>query len=188
MDFTYQPVERYRAIMALLLRIFLSQTVRARAFIFGMKHLLVDLYQVCLDYAPGVKIGPHPGDHKLEHRNKESHLQNSSPVKLEGVELWYLVLNISLWTSTKTGPARGHSSQLQNSSSLKLEGLQLWYLVFSISLRTFIYLIHMIPLVSKTDPWGHKLEHRNKEDQLQNSSSLKLEGIELRFSVCSISL
>ena len=47
----------------------------------------------------------------------------------------------------------------------------------------------MIPLESKlTTQRGHKLEHRNKENQLQNSSSLKLEGIELRFLVCSISL
>ena len=40
----------------------LSQTVRARALIsnFGMLRLLVDLYQVCIDYAPGVKIGPTP--------------------------------------------------------------------------------------------------------------------------------
>ena len=46
---------------------------------------------------------------------------------------------------------------------------------------TFINLIYMIPLESKLTPQrGHKLEHRNKEDQLQNSS-LKLEGIELRF-------
>ena len=46
----------------------------------------------------------------------------------------------------------------------------------------------MIPLGSKLtpDPGGHKLEYRNKEDQLQNSSSLKLEGIELRFLVCNI--
>ena len=45
----------------------------------------------------------------------------------------------------------------------------------------------MIPLGSNLtpDPWGHMLEHGNKEDQLQNSSSLKLEGIELRFLVCS---
>ena len=42
-------------------KIFLSQTVRARVFIFGMKHLLVDRYQVSLDDAPRVKIGPTPG-------------------------------------------------------------------------------------------------------------------------------
>ena len=28
-------------------------------------------------------------------------------------------------------------------------------------------------------PGGHKLEHRNTEGKLQNSSSLKLEGLEL---------
>ena len=46
----------------------------------------------------------------------------------------------------------------------------------------------MIPLGSKLtpDPAGHILEHRNKEDQLQNSSSLKLERIKLRFLVCGI--
>ena len=31
---------------------------------------------------------------------------------------------------------------------------------------------------------GHKVEHRNKEDQLQSSVSLKLEGVELSYLVC----
>ena len=35
-------------------KIFLSETIRHRALIFGMKHNLVDLYQVCSNYAPGV--------------------------------------------------------------------------------------------------------------------------------------
>ena len=112
-------------------------------------------------------------------------------------------VRISLWTSakfvymmlveSKLAPPRrsqvGHKlehrnkeKQLQNSSSLKLKALELWCLVFSISLWTFINLMHMIPLESKLTPQrGHKLEHRNKEDQLQNSSSLKLEGISLDF-------
>ena len=83
---------------------------------------------------------PHPSGHKLEHKNKEDQLKNSS-LKLESLELWYLVCSISLWT--------------------------------------FINCIHMIPLGSK--PGDHKLEHRNKEDQLQNYSFLKLGGIELWF-------
>ena len=105
--------------------------------------------------------------HKLEHRNKECHLQNSFPLKLEGIELWYLVFSISLLTSTKfvhnmmlvgsklASPwghkleHRNKENQLQNSSSPKLEGLELWYLVFIISLWTFINCIHMIPLGSK---------------------------------------
>ena len=37
--------------------IFLSETIRSRAFIFGMLHHLVDLYQVCSKYAPGAKNG-----------------------------------------------------------------------------------------------------------------------------------
>ena len=40
----------YRANMK---KIFLS-----KALIFGMKHHLVDLFQVCSNYAPGAKNGP----------------------------------------------------------------------------------------------------------------------------------
>ena len=36
-------------------KIFLSETIRPRALIFGMKHHLVDLYQVNLNCAPGAK-------------------------------------------------------------------------------------------------------------------------------------
>ena len=42
-------------------KIFLSETIRHRALIFGMYHDLVDLYQVCSNYATGAKIGPTPG-------------------------------------------------------------------------------------------------------------------------------
>ena len=35
----------------------------------------------------------------------------------------------------------------------------------------------MMPLGSGLSwPWGHKLNHRNKEDKFQNSSFLKVEG------------
>ena len=40
------------------LKIVLSQTVRARAFIFGMYHHLVALYQNTSNYGPGVEISP----------------------------------------------------------------------------------------------------------------------------------
>ena len=40
------------------LKIFLSQTIRARAFIFGMYHPLVMLYQNTSNYGPGVEISP----------------------------------------------------------------------------------------------------------------------------------
>ena len=46
------------------------------------------------------KKWPSPTSHKLEHRNKDSKLQNYSQ-KVEGMEPWYLVCSISLWTSTK---------------------------------------------------------------------------------------
>ena len=40
-------------------KIFLSETTRPRALVFGMKHHLVDLYQVCS------KMATPPGSHAL---------------------------------------------------------------------------------------------------------------------------
>ena len=42
-------------------KIFLSETIRPRALIFGMMHYLVVFYQVCLNYTPRVENGPSPG-------------------------------------------------------------------------------------------------------------------------------
>ena len=83
--------------------------------------------------------------------NKKAHLQNFSSLKLDGVEIWYLVCGISLWISTK--------------------------------------FVHKMPLGSKlAPPWGSQVEHRNEEGKFHNSSTLKLEGLELWYFVCSISL
>ena len=45
--------------------IFLSETIRPRALIFSMYHNLVNLHQVCSNYAPGAKNGPALGSHVL---------------------------------------------------------------------------------------------------------------------------
>ena len=45
------------------IKIFWSETTRHRALIFGMKHHLVDLYQICPNYAPGAKKRPRPRGH-----------------------------------------------------------------------------------------------------------------------------
>ena len=42
-------------------KILLSETIRPRAWIFGMYHQLVNLYQVCSNYIPGDKKSPDPG-------------------------------------------------------------------------------------------------------------------------------
>ena len=42
-------------------KIFLTETIMPRVLIIGMYHHLVDLYQVCSNYAPGAKSGPAPG-------------------------------------------------------------------------------------------------------------------------------
>ena len=46
----------------------LSDTTRPRAFIFGMKHHLVNLYQVSSNYIPRAKNRPSPGSHVLHRR------------------------------------------------------------------------------------------------------------------------
>ena len=43
--------------------IFLSETMWPRALMFGAKHHLVDLYQVCSNLIPAAKNGPAPGSH-----------------------------------------------------------------------------------------------------------------------------
>ena len=56
-------------------KIFFSETRRCRPLIFGMKHLLVDLYQDCSYDALGVKTGPALGGvTSLKHKNKEGKL------------------------------------------------------------------------------------------------------------------
>ena len=42
-------------------KIFLSETMRPRSLIYSKKHHLVNLYQVCSNYAPGPENGPVPG-------------------------------------------------------------------------------------------------------------------------------
>ena len=54
---------------------------------FDMWHLLVDLYQVCSNDAPGVKTGSAVGVTSLKHGNKQGKLQKSSSLKLKGTEL-----------------------------------------------------------------------------------------------------
>ena len=69
------------------LKFFFSETRKCRALIFGMKHLLVDLYQDCSYDAPGVKTGLTPGVTISKHRNKDGKLKNSAFLKLEGAEV-----------------------------------------------------------------------------------------------------
>ena len=73
------------------LKIFFSETRKCRALIFGIKHLLVDLYQDCSYDTPGVNTGLAPGVTSSKRRNKQGKLQNSSSLKLESTKLSYLV-------------------------------------------------------------------------------------------------
>ena len=51
-----------------------SSSLKLKSLIYGMKHLLVDLYQDCSYNAPGVKTGPAPGVTNSKHRNKDGKL------------------------------------------------------------------------------------------------------------------
>ena len=52
-------------------KFFFSETRKCRALIFGIKHLLEDVYQDCSYDAPKVKTGPAPGVTSSKHRNKQ---------------------------------------------------------------------------------------------------------------------
>ena len=53
-----------------IFKIVTSETTRPRVFIFGMKHHLVNLHQVCSRYGPGTKYGPTRGSYVLHYSYK----------------------------------------------------------------------------------------------------------------------
>ena len=56
------------------LKIFLSETRRPRVLIIYMDNLLVNLYQVCVNDAPGGQNQPCPMGHKVGHKGISSEL------------------------------------------------------------------------------------------------------------------
>ena len=137
----------------------------------------MNLYEVCSNDPPGVKTDHAPGVTSWNTGPKEDHLQNSCSLTLEGIELWYLVFSISLWSLTNsvhmmTGghklEHRNKEAHFQNSFSLKLGGLELWYFICNISLWTSTKIVHMMPLVSKlAQPEGSQV---GTQDQRRPSS------------------
>ena len=61
--------------------IFLSEITMPRALIFGMKHDLVNLYQVCSNYISGAKNGPTPGATCFTLANIGKNMKGSSCLK-----------------------------------------------------------------------------------------------------------
>ena len=49
-------------------KIFLSETTRSRALLFGMQYHLVDLHLVCSNNTPGAQKWPRQGGHKFYRR------------------------------------------------------------------------------------------------------------------------
>ena len=79
----------------------------------------MDLYQVCIDDAPGVRIGPTPGNTSWNITNKESHLKIPllRKCKVKSFDIWFLHLLVDLYQvcsydacGVKTGPATGVTS------------------------------------------------------------------------------
>ena len=146
----------------------------------------MDLYQVCVDDAPGVKIGPTTEGHtswNIGTRNLIFEISFLWTGRHRALIFWCLASpcgpmpSLFIWCSWgQNWPCRGghklehrnKENQLQNSSSLKLKGLELWYLVFSISLWTFINLFIWV-LWSQNWPHlqGHKLEPKEQRCRMQ---------------------
>ena len=158
----------------------------------------MDLYKDCSYDATGFKTSPVPGVTNRNIGTKKPIFKILLFLKPEGVEIWYFVCGISLGTSTKfvhkipigSELAPPWVSQVEHrnkerkfyNSSLKLDGLELWYFVCSISLGTSTKFVNEMPLGLKpTPPWGSQVEHRNMEQTFYNSSSLKLDDLELWY-------
>ena len=75
--------------IAIFFKIFFSETRRHRTF--SPSGPLPRLFIWC----PWGQNWPRPGITSSKHRNKEGKLYNSSSLKLESAELWYLVCSIS---------------------------------------------------------------------------------------------
>ena len=78
----------------IFLKIFLSQTVRARAFIFSMYHHLVALYQNTSHYGPWVEISPVLWVLGFHIEIKKDFFLKSSCTKPQGLKLSYLACSI----------------------------------------------------------------------------------------------
>ena len=65
---------------------FLSETIRSRALIFGVKHSLVDLYQFCSNYAHRTKNGPAAGVTCFTLTYIVKNMEHSSCLKPYGLE------------------------------------------------------------------------------------------------------
>ena len=83
------------------LKIFLCQTVRARAFMFGVQHHLVAFYQNTSNYGPGVENSPMLWVLVFHIEIKKDIFKKSSCPKPQGLELSYLACSIIYWSSTK---------------------------------------------------------------------------------------
>ena len=66
-------------------KIFLSKTIWPTALVFGMWHQLVDLYQVCSNYAQEEKNGPSTGSHVLHTLIYGRNVNKSSRLKPQGL-------------------------------------------------------------------------------------------------------
>ena len=136
-----------------------------------------------------------PWASQVEHGNKDWKFYNSSSLKLDGLELWYFVCSVSLWSYTKFIDL-GVTSWSIGTKKTNFKIFLLWkWEAYSFDFWYVASPNEPLPSLLIWCPWGqnwpcpggHMLEHRNKDSKLQNFSSLKLEGAELWYLVCSIS-
>ena len=88
-------------------KIFLSETTRTKALIFGILHHLVDHYQIYSNYAPGGQKWAQPGGHIGLYKN---HFYIHVAYQIKGNEAYnYMLANVSpLHTSLTPWAEVGH--------------------------------------------------------------------------------
>ena len=142
---------------------FLSETIRPRALIFVMQNDLLDLYQVCSNYAPRAKIGPTPGvttDMASVQQIpicKEKHEQiflskTTRPRALILGMKHHLVNPYQLCSNNPLGHMFYiglYRENMKKSSCLKSYVLEPWYIVSSITLRSSTLFVQIMPLGPK---------------------------------------
>ena len=146
-------------------KFFFSDTGWRRDLIFGMWHLLWTSTKFVHKMPLGSKQAL-PWGSLVEHRNKFVHMMplgsKLAPPQGSQVGTWEQRSPSSKFFFSDTGWRRD-----------LIFGM--WHLLW-----TSTKFVHKMPLGSKQAlPWGSLVEHRNKERKFHNSSTLKLDGLEL---------
>jgi len=141
-------------------KIFLSETTRPRAFIFGIQHHLEVLYKSCSNYTPRVKIDPAPGVTilhwfiwgKLQTTSSLEPLMGIWPNFTEMIPGWSPIKVVQTVLVDCISRSRGQKIGFQNAifknllvRNYKAQSFHIWYIASSRGLLQKLF---------KLCPWG----------------------------------